>query len=429
MSFLPLSRREQRSPLRALWLAGLTTLVLASGRAEAQPAPATVEPLPAELQVAPAPGRRTVSVGGATFCAGTSVEPLRPSYLRASSLRDVISLRQVLAGREAFAFEAPGFRTMGQLACAHASEPATRDWLRAYRQLIVNQTDMDDATIDGLIAAALSTTDRQIRLPCASLQQTPSMAQHEQARARLLRGICENRGVGMPDHRGDLLVRPGGWRAGARGVVAQSRAPGVRGELRERPQPVRHPRVARLGERPLGLRAQQERVRGLRRAGGAHRARTPRAHRDGAARGAWLPVHRARSPRGGAGRHGASGRVGPRRRGVHGTAAHRRAAALGHRDARPQRRAAEGVGRGRGVAARQPPAAHDLRERYAQRLQRLRSVQEPAQRGGRPRGGGGTRWPPPGAGLAALRARRGSPRAWRTPWRTCWPSTRAPGGV
>ncbi|MBK8412202.1 MAG: hypothetical protein IPL19_30040 [Sandaracinaceae bacterium] len=201
MSFLPLSRREQRSPLRALWLAGLTTLVLASGRAEAQPAPATVEPLPAELQVAPAPGRRTVSVGGATFCAGTSVEPLRPSYLRASSLRDVISLRQVLAGREAFAFEAPGFRTMGQLACAHASEPATRDWLRAYRQLIVNQTDMDDATIDGLIAAALSTTDRQIRLPCASLQQTPSMARHEQARARLLRGICENRGVGMPDHQ------------------------------------------------------------------------------------------------------------------------------------------------------------------------------------------------------------------------------------
>ena len=84
MSPLPLSRREQRSPLRALWLACFATLVLASARAEAQPAPATVEPLPAELQVAPAPGRRTVSVGGATFCAGTSVEPLRPSYLRAS---------------------------------------------------------------------------------------------------------------------------------------------------------------------------------------------------------------------------------------------------------------------------------------------------------------------------------------------------------
>jgi hypothetical protein len=201
MSPLPLSRREQRSPFRALWLACFTTVVLASARAEAQPAPASVEPLPAELQVAPAPGRRTVSVGSATFCAGASVEPLRASYLRASSLRDVISLRQVLAGREAFAFEAPGFRTMGQLACAHGSEPATRDWLRAYRQLIVNQTDMDDATIDGLIAAALATTDRQIRLPCASLQQTPSMAQHERARARLLRGICENRGVGMPDHQ------------------------------------------------------------------------------------------------------------------------------------------------------------------------------------------------------------------------------------
>ena len=184
-----------------LALVCLATLSLTTAPAGAQPAPATVEPILAELQVAPAAGRRTVTVGTPTYCAGASVEPLRPSYLRASSLRDVISLRQVLAGRETFAFEAPGFRTMGQLACAHGSDPATRDWLRAYRQLIVNQADMDDATIDGLIAAALSTTDRQIRPACASLEQTPSMPQHERARARLLRGICENRGVAMPEHQ------------------------------------------------------------------------------------------------------------------------------------------------------------------------------------------------------------------------------------
>ncbi len=158
-------------------------------------ASAQVEPMPAELRVAPLPGRRTATVTAPTFCAGATVAPLRSNQLRVNYLRTVMNLYRASTREQAPGFTVPtGFIAVAKISCAHGSDPAMRDWIQAWRQVIVNTTDLDDPTIDQILHGALAQTGRGYTVECGSFApNVPTGLHHERLRADLLRSlVCDS---------------------------------------------------------------------------------------------------------------------------------------------------------------------------------------------------------------------------------------------
>ena len=146
---------------RALWLA----LALAFGPVAVATAQ-SVEPIPADLRLAPAEGRRTAGPGGRGFCPAR-VEPLSASHLQANRLRGLLDLRKVAGGEGPWKLDqVRDLKEVATLACAHGSDPNTRGWLTSFRQLIVNATAADDRAIDALLGGALAEHDRRWSADC-----------------------------------------------------------------------------------------------------------------------------------------------------------------------------------------------------------------------------------------------------------------------
>lgn len=213
------------------WLAlslALVSVLIVHARAEAQVDP--IEPMPPELRVAPSAGRRTAGPGNGSFCTGNP-PPLARNDVRVTRLRDVLGLRRVAEGQGRFDLEnVAHLQTVARMTCAHRGDPNAAAWLAAYRQILVNGADLDDAAIDALLRASLAQTGRTWEFPCDGagragprregapaaaagilpplpLQATPDV----RMRRRLLEGlVCDpNRLVILPE----LLYwidRPGG---------------------------------------------------------------------------------------------------------------------------------------------------------------------------------------------------------------------------
>jgi hypothetical protein len=177
--------------------------VFAAGMFAAPAAQAQVEPMPAELRVAPAPGRRAVAAAWTpSFCAGAAGAPLRRTDLRVAALRGVMNVQDASARQRSLELErASGFIAVARYACQHGADPAMRDWLQSWRQVIVNATNLDDASIDQALRGALAQSGREYRVECGEFgaAQGRPLA-HERLRGELLRGlVCDRARLGSVD--------------------------------------------------------------------------------------------------------------------------------------------------------------------------------------------------------------------------------------
>ncbi len=169
----------------------------AAGAAHAQ-----LEPIPDALKLAPLPGRRTASVG--TLSCSPAATPIIDRELRAQKLRDVLNLRRIAENNTSgrVGLEIPQLQTVARLACAHGSDPLARDWLAAYRQVLINQTNMDDAAIDDLLVQSLTQSAARPTgaLVCNAFTVDRNAPPHEQYRSKTLQGfVCPADLIGVSD--------------------------------------------------------------------------------------------------------------------------------------------------------------------------------------------------------------------------------------
>lgn len=191
-----------------LWFA--VTLTASAG--SAQPTP-TVEPMPVELAVTPAPGRRRATAGGRAFCGlGLGVGSLRHSDLRATRLREHLALRRVAEGSGRLQFDPPHLAAVAALACHHYEDPNTGAWLSAYRQVLVNAFDLDDASIDALLGAATRQHGQRWEFACQNPRMPVAVTPPQQAVTDMRTILCS--GV----ERGGLAASLTYWIDGGTGL-------------------------------------------------------------------------------------------------------------------------------------------------------------------------------------------------------------------
>lgn len=208
----------------------LSSAVFSAALCAANAANAQVEAMPADLRVAPIAGRRaaTAQAGVPGYCAGATARPLRPNQLRATYLRTVMGLQHAATRTNSLELErATGFMAVAQLACAHGTDPNLRDWMQSWRQVMINATDLDDASLDQVLRAALSQTGRSFEVSCGTFAGQSAVRReggeggavggralrHEAMRADMLRSLaCERAPLFEVDELAYWFDRGGGAR-------------------------------------------------------------------------------------------------------------------------------------------------------------------------------------------------------------------------
>ena len=180
-------------PRPSLLLATLVSVMIAPV-ARAQ----TVPPIPSELQLAPAEGVRVIRPSAPTWC-GSDFDALPANQTSESRLRDLINLRRIAEGSNTsfnLARSLGDLNKIARLGCTHPSDANARAWLTAYRQLIINETDMPDEAVAALMRLALHASDRRAQLDCEGYAQDGQMPAPERAeRTAIAMFVCGSRGV------------------------------------------------------------------------------------------------------------------------------------------------------------------------------------------------------------------------------------------
>ncbi|MCA9534663.1 MAG: hypothetical protein R3B40_24760 [Polyangiales bacterium] len=154
--------------------------------------------MPDALRLRAANGVRTVAPAAPGFCR-PGFEPLEAREARENKLRDVLNLRRLAEGGSTNfkpAHDLGDLTFAARFACSFPRDAHQQAWLAAYRQLLVNETDMPDTALDALLGYALTASDRRAELRCAGYAQDTTMPAPERAaRSAVGMFVCGNRGV------------------------------------------------------------------------------------------------------------------------------------------------------------------------------------------------------------------------------------------